>query len=52
MTNKEAIEILTQTHIYWGRRNGKKAFTEALLKAIEALKEKEEREQKAKEEED
>ena len=42
MTNKEAIEILTKTQIYWGRRNGKSLFTEALLKAIEALKEKEE----------
>ena len=46
MTNKEAIEILTRTQIFWGRRNGKMAYTEALLKAIEALKEKEEREQK------
>lgn len=48
MTNKEAIEILTQTQIFLGRRNGKKAFTEALLKAVAALVEKEEREQKAK----
>ena len=40
MTNKEAIEILTQTQINLGRRNGKKAFTEALLKAIEALEKK------------
>lgn len=49
MTNREAIEILTKTQIYWGRRNGKKAFTEALLKAVAALIEKEEREQKARE---
>ena len=39
MTNKEAIEILTQTQIYLARRNGKKAFNEALLKAIAALNE-------------
>lgn len=49
MTNKEAIEILTQSQIYWGRRNGKTQFTKALLKAVAALIEKEEHEQKAKE---
>jgi hypothetical protein len=46
MTNKEAIELLTQTQIYWGRRNGKKAFNDAFLTAIEALIEKDKREQK------
>lgn len=38
MTNKEAIEILTRTRFILARRNGKTAYTEALNKAIEALK--------------
>lgn len=48
MTNREAIEILTKTNIYLGRGNGKQAFIAALTKAIAALVEKDEREQKAK----
>lgn len=48
MTNKEAIEILTKTSIFLIRRNGKQAYLIALTKAIKALIEKDEREQKAK----
>ena len=48
MTNKEAIEILTKTSIFLSRRNGKHAYLIALTKAIKALIEKDEREQKAK----
>ena len=48
MTNKEAIEILTKTSIFLSRRNGKQAYLIALTKAIKALIEKDEREQKAK----
>lgn len=47
MTNKEAIEILTKTSIFLSRRNGKQAYLIALTKAIKALIEKDEREQKA-----
>ena len=46
MTNKEAIEILTKTSIFLSRRNGKQAYLIALTKAIKALIEKDEREQK------
>lgn len=48
MTNREAIEILTRTQIYLGRYNGKTLIYKALIKAIAALVEKDEREQKAK----
>ena len=46
MTNREAIEILTRTQIYLGRSNGKTLLYKALIKAIAALIEKDEQEQK------
>lgn len=46
MTNREAIEILTRTQIYLGRYNGKTLLYKALIKAIAALIEKDEREHK------
>ncbi len=48
MTNKEAIKILTQAKEDLIQRNGKTVFCFALIKAIAALVEKDEREQKAK----
>lgn len=49
MTNKEAIEILTHTRFILARRNGKTAYTEALNKAIGALKELDRQESKKQE---
>ena len=38
MTNEEAIKVLNETRVMFGRSNGKALYREALRKAIDALK--------------